>query len=459
MIKKFSKIFLTLSLVLCSAFAFSGCNKALKGGPESNAVVYGNGGLGVVKGDYVYYVNGYTNYSDVTSSNKNKYGNVSKSAVYRTKLVNGKLDYTYNEKDTEQTYSNTLSLTERVVPKVVGHENTGLYIYDNNIYYSSPNTDKDNEGNIKNEYLDFYVSNINGTGNKHIYKTQTSSSNQSYTFTKIDNTVYLVCYDGTNLVIVNTSNKNVKTISNAVTSVAFKVNSTYASANYSISDFDSYVYYTRANSDENATGNVLAKAKINTSIEEIISQDTSKTFSLIGVAGNDVYYTVVDSAVNSNITSIYKNNSEYITNIFTSTYAFEFSDKTNTGLLGVSDNGVYVVYNGTTQKIYSSNVKVCEINNGYVYFLEDDAIYKLEILNPSNKVKISKDFKVDSSIENNYMSVANTYVFFYAEYEGENGTNYYLTMADTSYITDEQCSPSFIGLFIGADKPKEEYDN
>ena len=236
MIKKFSKILILTLCVCLSLFAFAGCNNALKGGPSANDVVYGNGGIAVVKGDYIYYVNGYTNYSDVTSKSKNT--NVKKSALYRTKLNNGKLDYTYNELDTEQKYSNTLSLTEVVAPKVVGHENTALYIYDNNIYYSSPNTDKDREGNVKNEYLDFYVSNLNGTGNKHIYKTNASSSNQKYAFTKIENTVYLLCYDGTNLVIVNTSTKAVKTISNAVTSAEFSVKSTYASArNISRIDF------------------------------------------------------------------------------------------------------------------------------------------------------------------------------------------------------------------------------
>ena len=457
MIKKFSKILVVIACVFCSAFAFAGCNNGLKGGPESSSVVYGNGGLAVVKGDYVYYVNGYTNYADVTSKSKNS--NVKKSALYRTKLVNGKLDYTYNEKDTEQKYSNTLTSTEVVVSKVVGHENTALYIYDNNIYYSTPNTDKDREGNVKNEYLDFYATNLNGTGTKHIYKTQSSSSNQKYAFTKIGKTVYLLCYDGTNLVVVNTSNKSVKTISNAVTSVEFSVSSTYASANYVTTDFDSYVYYTRANADENASGNVFAKAKITTGEETVLNQDTAKTTTLIGAVSGDLYYSVVNSAINSNVTTIYRNNTELITNNFTNTYAFTYSDGVTTGLIGTTDSGITLVRNnGTVENLYSNKATVSEINNGYVYFLEESALYKIEILNKENKVKVSGDFTVNSSIENNYMSVSGIYAFFYADYEGESGTNAYLTMADTTVCEDGVCSPSFIGLFIGKDKPTEEYD-
>ena len=462
MFKRISKILMIMvccATVLCM---FTGCSGKLKGGPSTNDFVYGNGGLAVVKGEYVYYVNAYTSHSTITSAKQNKQGSVKKSGIYRTKLENGKLVYTYNEKDTEQEYSYTLTKTEQVVSKVAGHEDTKLYIFDDYIYYSSPNTDKDSTGAVKNEYFDFYMCNLDSTGNKHLYKSQASSSNQDYAFIKIGNTVYLVCYDGTNLVIVNTKTKSKETISNSVTSVAFKEQTNYFADSHSVTDVESYVYYTRANSDENAEGNVLAKAKIATGEETIIDQNNSCTYEVFGVEGTELIYGKKNTSTNSDTQAIYKYNANQeirlYSNLFQEVFVVPYNGTAFNGVIAQGDNGVFLI-TGENQvtTIISETATVLDVTSNYVYTLESDKIYKTNLSNPQNRVLVSGEATVDKTMTR-YMSVASSYAFFYTSYKGEEGTSYYLNLSDTTMHEDNTCTPNFIGLFIGKDKPVETYN-
>ena len=82
-----------LSLVMAVFMGFcvflTGCgDKGLKNNPPTDATVTSNGGMTVRKGDYLYFVNGHV---DETTLGKkdNKNGDVTKGAIYRTKLDNG----------------------------------------------------------------------------------------------------------------------------------------------------------------------------------------------------------------------------------------------------------------------------------------------------------------------------------------------------------------------------------
>ena len=464
MFKKLFKISTLVVCIACSLFAFAGCNRGLTGGPALNDYVYGNGGLAVVKGDYVYYVNGYTSYSNITEAGQNKQGSVKKSSIYRTKLENGRIAYTYNEKDTEQKYAHTLTKTEQVVSKVAGHENAGLYIFDNYIYYSSPNTDKDNSGTVKNEYLDFYRCKLDGTGNTHLFKTQAYSSNQSYTFSKIDNTVYLICYDGTNLNIINTSNKSKKTISESVTSVAYNKQTNYFATSHTVSEMEKYVFYACANEDEKAGGNVLAKVNIVTGVSSTIDNSNAYTYTLYGMANDNVVYSRKSKLDNSANPIIYSYNgsqhTELYSLVFDNIYVVESSSTAFMGIIGTSKSDIHFVSaNGTAVEIFSGSTTVLAISNNSVYVLnENNEIIKVDILAPETQIKVSGNATVDTT-NTKYLSVASSYAFFFATYESENGSSYYLNMSNTTAIENNECTPYFIGLFNSEDKPTEVYEN
>jgi hypothetical protein len=108
---------------------FTGCsNKGLEDNPSKTAQVVSNGGMTVVKGDYLYYVNGFVDRANLDVKKDNKFGDVEKGAIYRTKLN----DNSEIAKDSE----GFLEKTECVVPKVVGFDNGGFYIIDDYIYYA-----------------------------------------------------------------------------------------------------------------------------------------------------------------------------------------------------------------------------------------------------------------------------------------------------------------------------------
>ena len=122
-----------LSLVMALFMGFcvflTGCgDKGLKNNPPLTATVSSNGGMSVVKGNYLYFVNGYV---DETSLGKkdNKNGDVTKGAIYRTKLDNGEIS---KDKD------GFLDNADCVVSKVVGFGNGGFFIIDDYIVYATP---------------------------------------------------------------------------------------------------------------------------------------------------------------------------------------------------------------------------------------------------------------------------------------------------------------------------------
>lgn len=270
-------------LLICFSF-LGGCGfKALTGGPNLNDAVTGNGSLSVQKGDYLYFVNGFVSTEDLVEGD-NVYNEVDNSAIYRVKLTNNELSYDEDE---------LLLNAQLLIPKVVGFENAGIYIFDNYIYYTTPNTEKGENGTVDFGLIDFYRAKLNGTDVTRIYKTDTTSDSTSFAFYKIGTNVYLTVFDGSKIVVVNTVNKNVTTISEDVSSAVLPNVTTYNALNNTITENESYVYYTRtAKEDENINyGNVLAKAKISVGTEIIIKRDNYNTFTVQSFNSDAIYYT------------------------------------------------------------------------------------------------------------------------------------------------------------------------
>ena len=147
---------LLLILFLGLSVFLTGCKEnVLTDNPETGASTISNGGMTVVKGDYLYYTNGYIDVgSEDFKVDDNEFGKVRKSAIYRTKLVNGEI---VKNKD------GFVENTELVVPKVVGFDNGGFYIIDDYIYYATPNMNYGENGKLQTDRVEFYKININGS--------------------------------------------------------------------------------------------------------------------------------------------------------------------------------------------------------------------------------------------------------------------------------------------------------
>ena len=229
-----------LSLVIMLFMAFSvvltGCSdKGLKDNPDTNALVISNGGTTVVKGDYLYYVNGYVDETTL-KDNENKFGDVSHGAIYRTKLVNGEI-----EKNPDGFVINT----ECVVPKVCGFSNGGFYIVDDYIYYTTPYMNYSSDGTLQTSRVEFHRIKINGTDDKTLYTTSASETELDWTIYKVDGKVYIATYVNSKLLVINTE-KKVKVVAevDSTTSYTFYYEETYNADKSRNLDSQKYIYFT-----------------------------------------------------------------------------------------------------------------------------------------------------------------------------------------------------------------------
>lgn len=148
------KLLITVTVILALAMCvgiLAGCTESLK----QNAIptnfsdkVSGNGGMTVVYGDYLYFINGYAG-----ETADNTFGNVAKGSIARVALKNG-------APDGEATI---------IVPKNVYGTDTnygGIYISKDYIYYATTSTDLDGSGNAKTSNGVIMRTKVDGTDTK-----------------------------------------------------------------------------------------------------------------------------------------------------------------------------------------------------------------------------------------------------------------------------------------------------
>ena len=381
-IRKVFVLALVLILALGSiTLAATGCGES---DTESiGGAVYSNGGTVVRYGDYVYFINGVPDYTD-ENGNTNVRGEVVKGALYRAKIADKRpdndaaereeiakigeeayektndglqsvLDFDYELKDyiqlgqysigdgDKQPATKVDPTTGRVLQNIVplndkageyaidvepvvnlkigtsGYDG-GFWIYDGYIYFASPDTDRDKDGNVQYEKATFYSYSIaNGSLNK-LYTTTEANASIPYGFYKQGKYVYLVTYENyyansddeelgikTGYIVCNEiSGGNVKRteeIVEDVTSVYFPKIENYDPENNPANTAEDFIYYTRDNTrtgDGTATGSTLGMiypsaidGGDNTRFD--ISKSTQGTITIEGIAGGYLYYTRTQS--------------------------------------------------------------------------------------------------------------------------------------------------------------------
>ncbi len=230
MSKRFTKIICTsVAAISLATLAFApACQTKWTGvsvKDTSQYVAGTNGGFVTETNDYVYFINGKANNTD-----QNKFGSVLKGSVQRIKKddLNG------------GNYSNT----QTVVPSVIysGSYKAGLYIYDGYIYYTTPSTQKNTDGEVLNSNLDFKRTKLDGTGTTDGYIWQSSDNAVDYRYVNVDGTVYILYALSENLYgtsVTNIHSVNCNTGKNTI--LAYNV------AGYAFDTVDAenpYAYYT-----------------------------------------------------------------------------------------------------------------------------------------------------------------------------------------------------------------------
>ena len=456
-LRKFFMVF-ALSLMFLTCFMFGACsNGGFKDNPAPSDVVVGNGSLAVMKGNYLYFVNGYQSYSDVGKNNQE--GKVTYSALYRIKLDANKNPEKANEQYDDQgneipDKTRALKNVDILASKVVGFEYMGLYIFGDYIYYTSPNDGVDKNLEPTTQYIDFFRRKIDGTGSaERIYTSKAEGSKVSFSMLEFDGDVYLNILDDQKLVII----KNVK-IRKEIENVSSALFINYSSSNETVTDFNKDVYFTRdldSNKDTQLNGNVLCKFNLKTMTCSDVYKDDDSTFSLKQLGKTRLYYekTIKSSGVST--AKLYavagaENNAligeEEITSNTYSNY-YLCPDQTTT-ILVYDGSNILKISKNNTETVHSSSATVIKAIDGYVYFTtSDNQIFRAnyQTVGGDAETIVGEKAKVGQT---NFVNVTNEKLFYLST--NQTNDSIYLHMVN---LNDGE----FTDYFVGVLEPKD-YD-
>lgn len=278
--KKFLKSCLVIFAVVCLSFSFVGCKKKVSktttnvDNVKSSNGQTTNGGMTVVYGDYLYFINGSKD-NDGTSPNKNK-----KSAICRVK---------YNMET-----GKTEGEMEVVIDELAGFKYGSLNIFGDYLYYTTPCADENYKGEVLYNKTCFKRYDLVNKKSYLLYTTEQNNESETVEF------AYYVVDDTLNLVVYETKNATVKsmkidkkvtvnyTISEVVDCV---LSENYGKPTTSASvDANSFVYYSIAPEtyDYPQTGKKIYKTSPVSNNSSLLSQ--GKDISLLSIRSGKLIY-------------------------------------------------------------------------------------------------------------------------------------------------------------------------
>ena len=296
------KKFVCLLLALVVAMSLAACS----GNWTSTVKEYGgevsdNGGFAVVKGDYVYFVNGKEDYTA-----DNEFGKVVKGGIVRVKKSELAKAASL---DAAQT-----AACEVVVPKLVytdySENGNGFYIFGDYIYYVTPSDDLNKLGEVQNTVAEFSRIRIDGKEEKIIATANgLSTPYRFFPNAKDKNKAYLTVYttdsDNNNVLITYDETGEEIKRSNAISSYIFStdIENKYAfyekKAHDDVQDTDySFNEVYRYALDGSADELVLSGAGSLVANTDGVGYGNGVTYSFKAFSGNELYFseTAVDTS-------------------------------------------------------------------------------------------------------------------------------------------------------------------
>lgn len=436
------KKFISIALVFClalTAFIFVGCSNEnnrikLEGGPEITELVTGNGSFQIRKGDYIYFASGYVASSDLgTGGLTNELGKVSNGALYRAKI---ELKKTLIEKEDkkegeEDQYKEeyVLSEVQLLCSKVVGFENSGLYIFGNKIYFGTPSTIKNSEGKVMYSLLTFYSVDLDGQNLTEIYQT-TEFSSGSYSFISINGNLYLLIFDGSKILRVD-MNGNSKVLATDVKSAVLPKSIVVAENSYSATENEKYIYYTIANNKNTDTrdyGNVLCKANIISGEATELFKEDYLTITLSKFENDKLYYkrNVLLSEmspssesylfVNDLTGKTFQDSEKQLTSqsAISTMIEFKYEADNYDGYVYVNGGKLYYRSNDglTTKQLSSSASSAVFVQGKYVYYVSSSALYRVDV---TKETPSGEKLSDSNTINTTYFDIDSNFAYFYVK--------------------------------------------
>ena len=435
-------IILALTLAM-SVFAFAGCGDNSYGGSvkvegtqDTSYAVHSNGGNAVQYGNYIYFINGSASYEDTDGKN-NVWGDVVKGALYRAELVGDKNGAEFDVKGSVSEVTNEyvefktsagvdyddnpidVANVQLIAPKIIGtsgYSSGGIFIYDNYVYYATPNNVRNKAGEYQYKKTDFLRTSLDGKVTQKLYTSENDTDTSPYAFYKQGDKVYLVLLDGTTLKSISVNDKKVietLKIAEDVTSATLPTKSDYYANDNSSVSVEDFVFFTRSATDEDGqrSGTVLEYIRPDGS-ERTVFLNNGQTSSIEAVRDGVVFYRTTENGNTViNFTNLhdsfmgeagkdttdpnsptYKAYEDSLpadkrrTNVrgtalnvgnlssYTYTYAFRPSSDIDPNVdtvyvLASTGSAMYLFGNdGTSKTVYSSSATIETVIDGYAYY-------------------------------------------------------------------------------------------
>lgn len=444
-----------LAVVLVAA-ALVGCTESYKQSavPTEKGAVSDNGGMAVVYGKYLYFINGYAG-----ESADNTFGSVVKGAIARVELENDK------PKGNAQVI---------VSKNVYGTDTTygGLYIADDYIYFASTNTDLDSTGSAKTASGVLMRAKVDGSSVERI----ATFDDHSFVFTVV----------GKKLTYIR--NNNVYVIDLTASKLSATTVETGILTGYLLTE--DYLYYTQYNDGHSDNYVIKAyplaggKAKVILSNADL-NADTEYTFSLLSAIdeGNNkvkLFYTKTDSGLNTPEVGVYAY--EYVKGTFAFNKANEVrfthnaTSATNLAYTKFYKAGTYYlglastkldIFNadgtratgdeGLESLNIGSTVSVFEVeeteNAVYLWYIDSSVLKRIQILSVNNGVYaiVEKSAKkmFTGSYNTTYVSIDRIGDVLYYLNSSISDNAYYYVLDDAAESTD---AGKILGIITETDR-------
>lgn len=265
---------------------------------DTSYAVTSQGGSAVAYGNYVYFINGTRGYDD-TEGDANVWGKVVKGGLYRAKL-NGKeyqdgnlklfkptaddKGYEFKWSEKQDYFGDPIDVvdTDVIAPKTIGTESYsrgGIFIYDNAVYFASPNNQRNSTGTVQTTLTDFFMMPLDGGSPTKLYTTKADTSSSAYAFYKYGDSVYLVVNESGTIVTVKINPEKEKAYDPIAyeveaTSVYFPVRDTYY-AGITTDTPEDFIYYVRnvKDGDKQRAGTVIEAMRPDGSESFVVSMN------------------------------------------------------------------------------------------------------------------------------------------------------------------------------------------
>ncbi|MBP3431875.1 MAG: hypothetical protein J6K39_03375 [Clostridia bacterium] len=430
--KKWAKILCCLALFAC---VLAGCGTVGNINNTEKEIIY-NGNAAVLVGNHLYYGNSHV---DTDFENEEAY-RTSAGSSYLARLDTSK-NMTGINADLSPKH------VENVASEVTGHDKSFMFVLGQNIYYATPNIHKgeDAEGNVSNNFsfTTIYKSALNGDGKKELYTT-TADVTQIETL-KFDGKYYIVILAGEKLVKIDLSSDKATELATGVKSAAMP--ETYEKSKVgSTLDWNGYVYYTTAKSDENSalSGYNVNRVAINTEkAEAVYTAGGTKTITfldrerdvLVYSIGSEVYVSTKSNNKNDFI------NSQHLLQATSSISGFNLVTSVSTEQDGAKKETIhgYVFTSGSALNYVTSNFAregaitfkdaagtaitgytTVLVSGRTVYLATTSAIYKADISSvfiTSSETVTCQTIVTMTTIDTGAFAFDGDYVYYYAGLE------------------------------------------